>query len=238
MFWTPSTVYQQLMDKSSFGRPSSSSSWADATEQRLLEAALPLAPALGWGQALVDRAAAAVGLSKADAELLLPQGPRDLAALLSRRHLAVTEAALAALDVKSLKIRQRIRAGVLAWLDAHAADGEAARRATGFLALPPNLPLAAKLTWAGADLIWRWAGDTATDENHYSKRAILSGILASSLAIEQASGALGGRDAAIAHLDARIDNVMAFEKWKAGLPKVSEMGKAAATVLGRLRFGA
>ena len=26
--------------------------------------------------------------------------------------------------------------------------------------------------------IWRWAGDTATDVNHYTKRALLAGILA------------------------------------------------------------
>jgi ubiquinone biosynthesis protein COQ9 len=207
--------------------------WANETEQKVLDAALSLAPALGWGQALVDQAAARAGLSVAEAELLLPQGARDLAALLSKRHNARTLAALAALDVKALKIRQRIREGVLAWLDAHAADGEAARRAMGFLALPPNLPLAGRLTWASADLIWRWAGDTATDENHYSKRAILAGILASTLAIEESSG----RGAASAHLDARIDNVMAFEKWKAGLPKPSEIGKTVAAALGRLRFG-
>jgi ubiquinone biosynthesis protein COQ9 len=152
---------------------------------------------------------------------------------LSRRHNARALAALAAFDVKALKIRQRIREGVLAWLDAHAADAEASRRAMGFLALPSNLPLAGRLTWASADLIWRWAGDVATDENHYSKRAILSGILASTLAIEEASG----RAAASAHLDARIDNVMAFEKWKAGLPKPSEIGKTLAGALGRFRFG-
>ncbi|MBN9319504.1 MAG: COQ9 family protein, partial [Caulobacterales bacterium] len=199
----------------------------------LLEAALPLASALGWGQELVDRAAQRIGLSKADAALLLPHGTRDLAALLSQRHNAVTATSLAALDPQGLKIRQKIRAGVLAWLDAHAADGEATRRATGFLALPPNLPLAARLTWGSADLIWRWAGDIATDENHYSKRAILSGILVSTLAIDQTQG----RAAASEHLDARIDNVMSFEKWKAGLPKPSEMGKSLAGALGRLRFG-
>lgn len=207
--------------------------WADDTERRLLDAALKLAPTLGWGQALVDRAAREVGLTTAEAELLLPHGPRDLAALLSQRHNAMALAVLAALDVKALKIRQRIRAGVLAWLDAHAADGEAARRAMGFLALPSNLPLAGRLTWASADLIWRWAGDVATDENHYSKRAILCGVLASTLAVEESSG----RAAASAHLDARIDNVMAFEKWKARLPKPSEIGKTVAGALGRLRFG-
>ncbi len=236
MFWAGFAAISQGMDKvppEGPARDPEASSWADAAEQRLLDAALPLAAGLGWGQGLVDRAAAVIGLTKADAELLLPDGPRDLAALLSVRHNAAVAAALAVLDPKALKIRQKIRAGVMAWLDAHAADGEAARRATGFLALPTNLPLGGRLTWASADLIWRWAGDIATDENHYSKRAILSGILASTLAIEQS----GGREAATAHLDARIENVMSFEKWKAGLPKPSELGKSMAAALGRLRFG-
>jgi chemotaxis protein methyltransferase CheR len=53
-------------------------------------------------------------------------------------------------------------------------DDAAVRRWAGFLALPFNLPLALRLLWESADALWRWAGDTATDENHYSKRAILS----------------------------------------------------------------
>jgi hypothetical protein len=42
-----------------------------------------------------------------------------------------------------------------------------------------NLSLGARLLWEAADAIWRWAGDTATDENHYTKRLILSGVIAS-----------------------------------------------------------
>ena len=82
----------------------------------------------------------------------------------------------------------------------------------GFLLLPANAALGARLLWRSADALWRWAGDTATDENHYSKRAILSEILASTLALRLAHGA----EAAEAHLDRRIAQVMAFEKWKAG----------------------
>jgi ubiquinone biosynthesis protein COQ9 len=95
-----------------------------------------------------------------------------------------------------------------------------------------NLPLAGRLVWETADGLWRWAGDTATDENHYSKRAILAGILLSCLALD-----LGpGREAALANLDARIENVMAFEKWKAGL-KPAEFAQEVAGALARIRFG-
>jgi ubiquinone biosynthesis protein COQ9 len=76
----------------------------------------------------------------------------------------------------TLKIRERIGAAVRARLDAAARDEAAVRRWAGWLALPGNAPLALGLVWRSADAVWRWAGDTATDENHYTKRAILGGI--------------------------------------------------------------
>lgn len=207
-----------------------SDDWASAAERQVLDAALQIAAARGWTWPTVKAAGAAAGLSEADVELLLPHGPKDLAALFSRRH---DERALAALpDPAALKIRERIRAGVEARLDAAAQDEAALRRWAGFLALPLNLPLALRLLWESADCLWRWAGDTATDENHYSKRAILSGILASALAIRLSSG----REAAMAFVDARIENVMAFEKWKAGL-KPADLMRDVAGALGRMRYG-
>lgn len=204
--------------------------WAINTEQQVLDEALRLAPRLGWGRRTLLAAAKAAGLSPAEADLLFPNGGKDLAALLSRRHDA---AALAALpDPASLKIRERIRAAVVARLDAAAADSAALRRWAGFLSLPMNLPLALRLVWESADQLWRWAGDTATDENHYSKRAILSGILIGTLAQDLTAG----RAAALETLDARIQNVMDFEKWKAGL-KPSDFARDVAAALAKLRYG-
>ena len=211
---------------------SKTNDWADKAEQRVLDEAVRLAPRLGWNSGLTAAAAKAAGLSAGEAQLLLPRGPRDLAALLSRRHDAAALQALAAFDPAALKIRQKIRLGVIARLDAAAQDAEALRRLAAFLLFPLNLPLALSLTWESADVLWRWAGDTATDENHYSKRAILSGILVSTLAVDRASG----RDSALTHLDARIDNVMAFEKWKAGI-KPMDLAAEVAGALARLRYG-
>ena len=207
--------------------------WADETEARLLSAALSHAPKLGWTRRLVAAAAADVDLSSAEAELLLPGGPRDLAALLARRHDAAALAALATIDPASLKVRERIRKAVLARCEAAMADGEAVRRWSGFLALPFNAPLGLRLAWASADALWRWAGDTATDENHYTKRVLLAEILISTLAIHQALGA----NAAAAHLDARIEAVMRFERWKGGL-KGGDVASRLAGTLGRWRYGA
>lgn len=208
------------------------SDWAQEAEQRVLDEALRLAPRLGWNAGLARSAAAAAGLSAGDAGLLLPQGPRDLAALLSRRHDAQAMQALGRFDPAALKIRQKIREGVIARLDAAARDSEAVRRWAAFLAFPTNLALALSLLWESADQLWRWAGDTATDENHYSKRAILSGILVSTLAVDLASG----RDSALRYLDARIDGVMAFEKWKAGI-KVPNLAAEFVGALAKMRYG-
>ena len=206
--------------------------WAEAAEERLLLAALAIAPDTGWNARLVARAARDAGFTRGEAELLVPHGARDLAALASRRNLRMAMASLAEVDPAALKIRERIARGVEAKMEATAADGRASRRLAGFLALPANIPLALRLFWEAADAIWRWAGDTATDENHYSKRAILSGVLATTVAVRLTSG----REAARAELAARIADVMAFETWKAGLPRLG-LGAEIAGALARLRYG-
>ena len=205
--------------------------WCDETEARVLDAAIGFAPDRGWNAALLARAAKAQALTDGEAMLLFPNGARDLAALFSRRHDRAALSALAALDPAAMKIRDRIIHGVLARLDAALADEAAVKRCTAFLALPSNLPLAARLLWASADALWNWAGDTATDENHYSKRAILSGVLGSTLAVALNED----RAAAEAYLGHRIDNVMAFETWKAKR-KPKPVAHNIAEALGRLRY--
>jgi ubiquinone biosynthesis protein COQ9 len=206
--------------------------WAARTEAQVLDEALKIAPRLGWTWPMAYAAGQAAGLSRPETELLLPRGPADLAALLSRRLDAEALQRLAGVDPASLKIRQRIRAAVEARLEAAAAHEPAVRRWAGWCALPLNLPLAMRLLWESADVLWRWAGDVATDENHYSKRAILSGILCGALAIRLSNGHAD----AMAFVDARIENVMAYEKWKAGL-KPGDLLKDVAAALGRMRYG-
>lgn len=205
--------------------------WAASTEQLVLDQALKLIPGEGWTSLMANNAGKAAGLTTGETGLLLPQGPADLAALLSRRHDAVALAVLG--DPEGLKIRERIARGVAARLDAACADEAAVRRLNGWFTLPQNMALGARLTWESADSLWRWAGDVATDENHYSKRVLLAGILSGALAIRLSSGG----EAAKAFTDARIENVMAFEKWKATTTfKPSEMIARFAESLGRMRF--
>lgn len=210
------------------------SDWASETEQALLDQALKIAPVHGWTQRTAKLAGKALGMSPGETELLLPHGPADLVALLSRRHDQRALAALADTHPSNLKIRERIRRAVEARLDAAAQDEPATRRWLGRLALPQNLGLAGKLAWESADVLWRWAGDVATDENHYSKRAILGGILSGAMTIRMASG----RKAALEFVDRRIEDVMAYEKWKATSRfRPGDWLAKAAEGLGRARYG-
>ena len=216
--------------------PEDATDWAAQTEARLLAAAVILAPECGWGWRLAVRAGAAVGLSKPEVELLLPQGPRDLAALFSYRHDELALNGLSGVDPAGLKVRERIARGVEARVDAAMVDEAALRRWMGFLALPTNLALGAHLAWDSADRIWRWAGDTSTDENHYSKRAILAGLLTTTLAVRVSATPA----AAASHLARGIDAVMAFEKAKARFKARfagGELAARAAQALGKARYG-
>ncbi len=208
--------------------------WAAAAEARVLDAAVRLAPQLGWGARLFEAARREAGLEPAVATLLLPGGARDLAALLWRRHDDAALAELAAVDPATLKVRERIRLAVGARVEAAAVDLEAEKKASAWLALPHHAPLAGRLAWATADRLWRWAGDAATDENHYSKRAILAGVLVSTALRRMSSG----QEAAAAHLDAQIARVMRFETWKAKLPSPGATALDVAARLGRMRYGA
>lgn len=208
--------------------------WADDAEQRLLDEALKIAPQHGWTGRTARAAGRAAGFSEGETELLLPHGPADLAALLSRRHDARALLILKDVDPLSLKVRERIGRAVEARLDAAAQDEPATRRWMGWLTLPGNAGLGARLAWESADALWRWAGDVATDENHYSKRALLAGILTGALAIRLGSG----REAAAAFTERRIGDVMRFETFKASAPVRPYAWLArAATMLGRMRYG-
>src|SRR3546814_2426616 len=80
-------------------------------------------------------------------------------------------------------------------------------------ALPIYLPFAARLGWRSADCMWRLAGDTATDYNHYSKRTILGTVYGSTVAVFLDDESEDFADTR-AFLARRIDAVMRFEGWK------------------------
>jgi ubiquinone biosynthesis protein COQ9 len=134
----------------------------------------------------------------------------------------------------AMRVRDRITLLVRTRLEALEPYREELRQEAKYLMCNPGL--GPKLVWRTADRMWRLAGDTATDFNHYTKRTLLAGVLVSTTLcwlgddnVDHASS--------WAFLDRRIENVMQIGKALAKA-KSADVGRVLGRVVemaGRLR---
>jgi ubiquinone biosynthesis protein COQ9 len=191
----------------------------------------------GWTQKAVDSAAAELGIEPAQARLAFPKdAPHMIEAWIEGVDAAMTAHFTPKL-VEAMRVSQRIRAMIWFRLETTGPAREAVRSALSILAMPQNVPLALHPGWRSADLMWRLAGDTATDYNHYSKRLILSGVYTATLLAWLDDQSEGWADTA-AFLDRRLAGVGRFEKWKAEWRGSDLRRPSLARFLGRLRYPA
>ncbi|WP_421788956.1 COQ9 family protein [Hyphobacterium sp.] len=202
----------------------------------LLDAALVHAAYEGWSDAMLREAAEDAGVSEEATLLAAPRGVLDVIAHWSLRLDEAMLARMEAADLASMKIRDRVTLGVQARLEAIGRHEEAARRARARLMLHDAGSLGPELIWATSDKIWRALKDPSTDFNWYSKRTILSAVYTSSLAA-WLNDENPDKAKAKAFLDRRIQNVMEFEKAKAGFQKMTKDWPDPAEVLAGLRYG-
>jgi ubiquinone biosynthesis protein COQ9 len=214
---------------------------SDMTLDELRLALSPLIPAHavfdGWSEEALAMAASEIGVPAPRARLAFPGGAPDMIDgwfdAIDRamaRHFPLEK-------IETMKIRERIRSLVFYRLEVANPHKEALRRALAILAQPQNLALAARLGWRSADRMWRIAGDTATDFNHYSKRAILMGVYGSTTLVylDDSTETLADTRA---FLDRRIDDVMQIEKVKSSWRRSRERMPSLSRFLGRLRYPA
>lgn len=201
---------------------------------RLVAAMLVHVPFDGWTATARDMAADAEHIDRDIAAMALPDAASMVDAYTARADTLMTEA-MAAAGADKMKVRERIRFALNSRLDAADPDKEAVRRALAVLLHPSNAPLAAKTLWRSVDAMWRAAGDTATDLNHYSKRAILSSVYSATL-LYWLDDDSENHEATRGFIDRRIDGVMRFEKAKARLKKSLGWMPDPARFLGRLRY--
>ncbi|GAB4517379.1 MAG: COQ9 family protein [Parvularculaceae bacterium] len=209
----------------------------DARRRAILARAVEAAPFDGWTDAMLAAAAEEAGCAKGDAALAFPKGVSDLLDFYADEADGKMLAALGALPLGEMRIREKVAAAVRARIEALAGEKEAARRAAATLTLPHLAPLGARLAWRTADRIWRAIGDASTDFNFYTKRAILTGVYGSTLAVWFNDDGEGS-EKTWAFLDARIENVMQFEKFKAKVKKSPLADLNPVRILSKFRYGA
>lgn len=177
---------------------------------RIIESALPHIAFDGWTRAALENAAKNTGYDLDMVRAVFPYLEKDAVKHFARM---ADENMLTSLGPVSpdLKIRERIALAVrtrFEWLEDHR---EAERLAIAYWARPLRKIEGAKVVWATADKIWNWAGDTATDYNHYTKRFLLSGILTATALYWLNDTSKNSADS-WAFLDRRIENALSIGK--------------------------
>ena len=189
-----------------------------ATRDQILLATLPHVAFDGWSRAALKAGVADAGLGTDMVLRAFPGGIPDLvdhsADWADRRMIEE----LAGLDLAAMRVRDRVAAGVKARLQVLAPYREATRRALAYLALPPNAPMAARLTWRTVDAIWYAAGDGAADFNFYTKRGLLLPVYMATV-LYWLSDQSGDGAATWAFLDRRIAEVMKIPAFTVRLKK-------------------
>jgi len=189
----------------------------------------------GWTRAAVDSAAEQLGLDAVQARLAMPKTQAGMIDVYIQEVDRGLEAWFTPERLAGMKIREKIRGLVWRRLEIMAPAREAVRRALAILAMPQNLPLALRISWRTADRMWRIAGDTSTDFNHYTKRMTLGAVYASTLLVWLDDESEGWSETA-AFLDRRIDDVMKIEKLKAQWRGSADQRLSPSRFLGRLRY--
>jgi len=134
------------------------------------------------------------------------------------------------IDIDSIPVRDRIHKAIMMRYEIMAPYREAMRSYCAYWMVPTRQVAAMKLLWQSSDKIWQWAGDTSTDYNRYTKRALLSGILASATPIwlnDQTSGYQSTHDfvtrriynvlfigKTIGSIDSTLKNIFPFDQHK------------------------
>lgn len=212
---------------------------ADPTLDEIRVALAPLIAANaafdGWTRAALALAADQGGVDPDIAALAFKEGAVGMIDAWFAHVDAQMIAALPRETLAGMKVRARIAEQIEARLAVLAPDRDALRRALSILALPTNVARAARLGWRTADLIWRQAGDSATDYNHYTKRLILGGVYAATITYFLDDESEDHADTR-AFLARRIEGIMRFEKAKAGFAARTENLPSLTRLIGRLRY--
>jgi ubiquinone biosynthesis protein COQ9 len=189
----------------------------------------------GWTRAAVDSAAGQLGIDAVQARLAMPKTQAGMIDVYIQEVDRALEAWFTPRRLATMKIREKIRSLIWHRLEIMGPAREAVRRGLAILAMPQNIPLALRISWRTADLMWRIAGDTSTDFNHYTKRMTLGAVYGSTLLVWLDDESQGWTETA-AFLDRRIDDVMKFEKMKAQWRGSSDQRLSLSRFLGRLRY--
>lgn len=112
-------------------------------------------------------------------------------------------------NLDHLKIREKITQAILTKLDIASPHKDAFRQLHYYYAKPCHSKTAFMHLWKTSDRFWNVIHDTSVDFNYYSKRTILSAVIAQTL-MYWFNDSSDGYEQTKAFVDRRINNVITF----------------------------
>ena len=186
------------------------------TRDRILVATLPHAAFDGWTWRALKAGVADAGLTPDMALRAFPGGIHQLVDHLAdwadRRMLEELDA----VDLASMRVRDRVQTCVRVRLQVLDGYRESIRRLLSYLAMPQNAPLAVRLTWRTVDAVWYAAGDEASDFNYYTKRGLLMPVYATTVLYWLGDDSEGSANT-WTYLERRIADVMKIPAYQSRL---------------------
>ncbi len=178
---------------------------------RILAAMLPDVAASGWSWENAVTAGTRAGYQDSMSQAVFPGGISDVVAHFSDWADRETFKALKNTRPETLRVRDRIRTAVQTRFEVLEDLKPVMRQSLAFWSSPTRVLQGQRVLWRTADRMWDWAGDTATDYNRQTKRALLCSILlgGAMVWIEDSS-----EDHTVTHqfVDRRIENIMEIGK--------------------------
>ncbi|MCK4939116.1 MAG: COQ9 family protein [Rhodospirillaceae bacterium] len=193
----------------------------DEIKDAIVLAASPHVAFDGWGMDAIVRGAVDAGFDEATAKRMFPQGAVDAICHFAKISDREMLGKMNAMDLDSMRIRDRIIAGVRARLEFLAPHREAVRAGLGVLASPSHGATMAKITHNTVDAIWNAAGDKSSDFNWYTKRGLLGTVYAATV-LYWLADETDDFSATWDFLSRRIDDVLKIPPMKARFIKAIE----------------
>ena len=176
-------------------------------KDRILLCTLENVPFDGWRWNVVEAAAIEAGFDASMAFAVFPDKMEDVLTHFSHWADAQMMERLNDQDFSGARMRDKIEQAVLAKLEVLNPHKDAVQKAAAHWIGPVKSVKASKSIWQSADVIWQWAGDTATDYNYYTKRSLLAGVI-STTTLRWLNDSDDNFEATRSFLTRRINNVL------------------------------
>ena len=163
--------------------------------KKILKQALIDINTYGFNENMLIQAAKNCNFSKGTVGRLFPEGIKQI-------------------ENKDIRIRDKIYNGVIIRLEIFQKNKDSIKHI--FVSESSTPIKSIRNLWNTADLIWRSAGDTSTDYNHYTKRLLLSWVYLSTLLCWFNDKSKNIKETKL-FLNRRIDEVLKFGKTSANI---------------------